>query len=61
MWFNFSQSYKYCMQILILVGTEITATTIEWAMSLLLNHPDVMKKTRVVELDTHDRKDCLME
>ena len=30
-------------------------------MSLLLNHPDVMKKARVVELDTHDRKDCLME
>ena len=30
-------------------------------MSLLLNHPDVMKKARVVELDTHVRKDRLME
>ncbi|KAJ9670579.1 hypothetical protein PVL29_026862 [Vitis rotundifolia] len=47
--------------ILILVGTDTTATTIEWAMSLLLNHPDVMKKVRVVELDTHVRKDGLME
>ncbi|KAJ9670582.1 hypothetical protein PVL29_026865 [Vitis rotundifolia] len=45
--------------ILIRVGTETTATTIEWAMSLLLNHPDVMKKARVVELDTHVGKDRL--
>ncbi|KAJ9670588.1 hypothetical protein PVL29_026871 [Vitis rotundifolia] len=47
--------------ILILVGTETAATTIEWAMSLLLNHPEVMKKARVVELDTHVGKERLME
>ncbi|KAJ9670587.1 hypothetical protein PVL29_026870 [Vitis rotundifolia] len=38
--------------ILIFAGTDTTATTIEWAMSLLLNHPDVLKKARA-ELGTH--------
>ncbi|RVW57441.1 Cytochrome P450 81E8 [Vitis vinifera] len=45
---------------LILAGTDTTATTIEWAMSLLLNHPDVLKKARV-ELDALVGKDRLME
>ncbi|KAJ9670589.1 hypothetical protein PVL29_026872 [Vitis rotundifolia] len=45
---------------LILAGTDTTATTIEWAISLLLNHPDVLKKARV-ELDALVGKDCLME
>jgi cytochrome P450 len=27
-------------------GTETTATTAEWAMSLLLNHPEVLKKAQ---------------
>ncbi|XP_010047103.2 isoflavone 3'-hydroxylase-like [Eucalyptus grandis] len=31
-------------------GTDTTAVTIEWAMSLLLNHPNVMKKAQA-ELD----------
>ncbi|RVX23852.1 Cytochrome P450 81E8 [Vitis vinifera] len=42
--------------ILTFAGTDTTATTIEWAMSLLLNHPDVLKKARA-ELDTHVGKD----
>ncbi|XP_034690042.1 cytochrome P450 81Q32-like [Vitis riparia] len=46
--------------ILTFAGTDTTATTIEWAMSLLLNHPDVLKKARA-ELDTHVGKDRLME
>ena len=59
--FNISQIYKYCIaQILIFAGTDTTATTIEWAMSLLLNHPDVLKKARA-ELDTHVGKDRLTE
>nr|CAB3498118.1 unnamed protein product [Digitaria exilis] len=31
-------------------GTETTATTAEWAMSLLLNHPEVLKKSQA-EID----------
>ncbi|KAB1220296.1 Isoflavone 2'-hydroxylase [Morella rubra] len=31
-------------------GTDTTATTMEWAMSLLLNHPDVLQKVRA-EID----------
>ncbi|KAJ9670585.1 hypothetical protein PVL29_026868 [Vitis rotundifolia] len=45
---------------LIFARTDTTATTIEWALSLLLNHPDVLKKTRV-ELDALIGKDRLME
>ena len=28
-------------------GTDTTATTLEWAMSLLLNHPEILKKVKV--------------
>ncbi|XP_006650627.1 cytochrome P450 81Q32-like [Oryza brachyantha] len=33
-------------------GTDTTAMTIEWAMSLLLNHPETLKKAQV-EIDTY--------
>ncbi|WOL17657.1 hypothetical protein Cni_G26450 [Canna indica] len=35
---------KGMIEIMILAGTDTTAVTIEWAMALLLNHPDVMRK-----------------
>ncbi|KAK3423303.1 isoflavone 3'-hydroxylase [Eucalyptus grandis] len=35
---------------LLIAGTDTSAVTIEWIMSLLLNHPNVMKKAQV-ELD----------
>nr|POE89352.1 cytochrome p450 81d11 [Quercus suber] len=32
-------------------GTDTTATTLEWTMSLLLNHPEILKKVKV-EIDS---------
>ncbi|KAL3732863.1 hypothetical protein ACJRO7_022387 [Eucalyptus globulus] len=41
-------------------GTDTSAVTIEWAMSLLLNHPDVMKKAQA-ELDDVVGRDHLVD
>nr|BAN19900.1 cytochrome P450 [Echinochloa phyllopogon] len=37
---------------LLSAGTETTSTTMEWTMSLLLNHPDVLKKAQE-EIDSN--------
>ena len=34
------------VQVLVLAGTDTTSTTIEWALSALLNNPDVLKRAR---------------
>ncbi|KAL3514406.1 hypothetical protein ACH5RR_027123 [Cinchona calisaya] len=37
---------KATLLVLFVAGTTTTAETIEWAMSLMLNHPEVLKKIR---------------
>lgn len=42
------------------MGIDNSAATIEWAMSLLLNHPHVLQKAQT-EVDEHVGKDHLIE
>ncbi|KAJ9670577.1 hypothetical protein PVL29_026860 [Vitis rotundifolia] len=51
---------KGLVQNLILAGTDTAASTMEWAMTLLLNHPDILEKAKA-ELDMHVGKDRLIE
>lgn len=45
---------------MLFAGTDTSAVTLEWALSNLLNHPDVLKKARE-ELDsTHIGQDRLL-
>ncbi|XP_058080303.1 cytochrome P450 81Q32-like [Magnolia sinica] len=46
------QIIKGLMSALLTAGTETSALTTEWAMSLQLNHPDVLEKAKA-ELDMH--------
>lgn len=48
------------MQSLVLAGTDTSSATIEWGMTLLLNHPHVLKKAKE-ELDIHVGNDRLIE
>ncbi|XP_074276670.1 cytochrome P450 81Q32-like [Silene latifolia] len=45
---------------LLIGSTETTISTIEWALSLLLNHPEVLKKVRT-EIDKHVGYSRLLE
>ncbi|KAJ0085287.1 hypothetical protein Patl1_06950 [Pistacia atlantica] len=48
------------MMTLLASGTDTTSVTADWAMSLLLNHPLVLKRARA-ELDCHVGHDHLAE
>lgn len=48
------------LQVLLLAGTDTSAITLEWAMSLLLNHPDTLKRAKD-ELDTYIGQDRLID
>ena len=45
---------------MLLAGTDTSAVTLEWAMSNLLNHPDVLKKARA-ELDAQIGQERLID
>ncbi|XP_065625410.1 dimethylnonatriene synthase-like [Quercus suber] len=59
-WENYSVPVEYSDMILILTGAGSTATTLTWALSLLLNHPSVLKAAQE-ELDMHVGKDKWVE
>ncbi|XP_043717113.1 cytochrome P450 81Q32-like [Telopea speciosissima] len=46
--------------VLLAAGTSTTAETMEWAMSLLLNHPEVLKKAQT-EIDIHVGQNRLLD
>ncbi|XP_050206450.1 cytochrome P450 81Q32-like [Mercurialis annua] len=51
---------KGLIQVMIFAGTDTTSVTIEWAMSNLLNHPKMLKKTRD-EIDKQAGEKCLLD
>ncbi|CAO2833943.1 unnamed protein product [Amaranthus hypochondriacus] len=55
--FYTNEVIKGMVMIIILAGADTSAAAMEWAMALLLNHPEAMKKARA-EIDSvigHDR------
>lgn len=47
------------MQVMLVAGSETSARTMEWAFSLLLNHPEIMNKV-TEEINTCMHQDHLM-
>ncbi|GLU13492.1 hypothetical protein SLE2022_301250 [Rubroshorea leprosula] len=51
---------KGLILVMLLAGTDTSAVTLEWAMSNLVNHPDILEKARV-ELDREIGQDVLVD
>ncbi|XP_059294562.1 cytochrome P450 81Q32-like [Lycium ferocissimum] len=51
---------KGIIMVILSGGTDTTSVTIEWAMTLLLNHPEVLNKAKT-ELDNHVGSDHLVD
>ena len=56
----YSKHLVYNAQVLLLAGTDTSAVTLEWAMTNLLNHPDILKKARD-EIDSQIGEEKLIE
>ncbi|KAG5623870.1 hypothetical protein H5410_009088 [Solanum commersonii] len=54
------QIIKGIVLVMLNAGTDTSSVTTEWAMSLLLNHPEVLEKART-EIDNHVDKDRLVD
>jgi isoflavone 2'-hydroxylase len=54
------QIIKGLIVVMLLAGTDTSSVTLEWAMSNLLNHPEILKKAKN-ELDTHIVQDHLVD
>ncbi|CAN6682219.1 unnamed protein product [Malus baccata var. baccata] len=54
------QIIKGIILVVLVAGTDTTSTTLDWAMSLLLNHPEAMEKVRT-EIDTNVGRERLLE
>ncbi|XVF61272.1 hypothetical protein PTKIN_Ptkin08bG0117000 [Pterospermum kingtungense] len=54
------QIIKGLIFVMLLAGTDTSAVTLEWAMSNLLNHPDVLNKARA-ELDAQVGQERLID
>ncbi|KAK6279884.1 hypothetical protein POUND7_020151 [Theobroma cacao] len=54
------QLIKGLILVMLLAGTDTSAVTLEWAMSNLLNNPDVLKKART-ELDSQIGQENLID
>ncbi|XWS36892.1 hypothetical protein CRYUN_Cryun20dG0124500 [Craigia yunnanensis] len=58
--YHTDQLIKGLILILLLAGTDTSSTTLEWAMSNLLNNPDVLKIARA-ELDSQIGQEMLID
>lgn len=51
---------KGLMLVLLMAGTDTTINTMEWALSLLLNHLEELKRAQM-EIDNHVPEGCLLQ